>query len=237
MNRFADIKTVFVDLDDTIWDFTANSKVTMAEVFAQLGLESQCDYATYIKSYVRHNKDLWEQYHHGEIEKDFLIRERFVRTFNECVITSDIEDFPMYVNEIYLARLATKDKAVEGAVELLTHLNKLGSVHILSNGFKNVQSKKLKSAHLDGLIDKIVLSDDICVTKPDRRLFDYALEVVGGKPETTVMIGDNYEADILGARNAGWKTIFFDRRNTQLEEDLSDLRVNFLKDIIPYFPL
>ena len=82
-----------------------------------------------------------------------------------------------------------------------------------------------------------MLSDDICVTKPDRRLFDYALEVVGGKPETTVMIGDNYAADILGARNAGWKTIFFDRRNTQLEEDLSDLRVDSLKDIIPYFPL
>ena len=74
MNRFADGRTVFVDLDDTIWDFTANSKVTMAEVFAQLGLESQCDYGTYIKSYVRHNKDLWEQYHHGEVEKDYLVR-------------------------------------------------------------------------------------------------------------------------------------------------------------------
>ena len=80
----------------------------------------------------------------------------------------------------------------------------------------------------------MVLSDDIGVTKPDRRLFDYALQVVGGEASTTVMIGDNYDADILGAHDAGWRTVFLDRKNLNPEPNVADLTVSRLTDIIPW---
>ncbi len=93
----------------------------------------------------------------------------------------------------------------------------------------------MQSGGLDKYISELVLSDDINVTKPDKRLFDYALQRVGGDAETTVMIGDNYDADILGAINAGWRTVFFNKRGEQIEDNRADLTVTALVDIIPFF--
>ena len=116
----------------------------------------------------------------------------------------------------------------------MEHLRRRGPVYVLSNGFENLQYRKLRSGKLDKYIDKLVLSDDINVTKPDRRLFDYALQVVGGEAATTVMIGDNYDADILGAKNAGWRTIFFDRRGDIADTPAADLVVTSLSEIESY---
>lgn len=234
MKKFDDIKTVFIDLDDTIWDFTANSKVAMRMVYDKFGLNEQCPYEAFIDCYLKHNSELWTLYHHGKISKDFLVTERFRVSFEECGIKFDDASLPAEINNEYLETIVTLEKVVDGAPELLSHLKERGPVYILSNGFKNLQYRKLKSGKLDGYIDKLVLSDDINVTKPDRRLFDYALEVVGGSAETTVMIGDNYDADIMGAHNAGWKTIFFDRTNCETPGNVFDLRVTELKEIIKF---
>ncbi len=231
---FENIKTVFVDLDDTIWDFTANSKVAMKQVYAKYGLEKQCPYDVFIECYLRHNTELWTLYHHGKITKDFLISERFRVAFEECSISFPDETFPAKFNNDYLETIVQCDKIVDGAKELLEHLNRRGKVYVLSNGFKNLQYRKLVSGGLDGYISKLVLSDDIGVTKPDRRLFDYALEVVGGQADSTVMIGDNYDADILGAFNAGWKTVFFNRTGLQPEPNVADLTVTSLLEILKY---
>ena len=213
MACFDNIKTVFIDLDDTIWDFTANSKVAMRKVYAQYGLESQCPYERFIECYLRHNAELWTLYHHGKISKEFLITERFRVAFDECGIEIKDKDIPMRFNNDYLETIVLCDKVVDGAHHLLEHLHKRGPVYVLSNGFENLQYRKLRSGKLDKYIDRLILSDDINVTKPDRRLFDYALDAVGGEASTTVMIGDNYDADILGAMNAGWSAIYFNRDN------------------------
>ena len=206
MKRFDDIRTIFVDLDDTIWDFTANSKVALKAVYERYQLDNQCSYDVFIKEYLLINEQLWSLYHHGKIEKDFLKRERFRASFERCGI---ICESPERFDYDYLETIVTLKKVVAGAPKLLQHLKKRGSVNVLSNGFANLQFRKLQSAGLDRYIDLMVLSDDIGVTKPDKRLFDYALEKAKANAETTLMIGDNYDADILGAYNAGWKTIFF----------------------------
>lgn len=234
MKKFDDIKTVFIDLDDTIWDFTANSKVAMRMVYDKFGLNEQSPYEAFIDCYLKHNSELWTLYHHGKITKDFLVMERFLRAFRECGIKFDDTSFPSQINHEYLETIVTLDKVVDGAPVLLAHLKERGPVYILSNGFKSLQHRKLKSGKLDGYIDKLVLSEDINVTKPHRGIFDYALSVVGGSPETTVMIGDNYDADIMGAHNAGWKTIFFDRTNCETPGNVFDLRVTDLKEIIKF---
>lgn len=231
---FRHIKTVFVDLDDTIWDFTANSKVAMRDVYHRYGLERQCAYDVFIECYLRHNAELWNLYHHGKITKEYLIVERFRVAFAECGIHFSDSGMPERFDVDYLDRIAECDGVVDGAVELLEHLTGRGEVHVLSNGFKGLQDRKLKSAKLDRYISKLILSDDIGVTKPDHRLFDYALEMTGGDAATTVMIGDNYDADILGARKAGWRTIFFDRNGLNPQPCEADARVCSLLEIKNY---
>lgn len=231
MKRFDDIRTIFVDLDDTIWDFTANSKVALKAVYERYQLDNQCSYDVFIKEYLLINEQLWSLYHHGKIEKDFLKRERFRASFDRCGI---ICEYPERFDYDYLETIVTLKKIVAGAPKLLQHLKKRGSVNVLSNGFANLQFRKLQSAGLDRYIDLMVLSDDIGVTKPDKRLFDYALEKAKANAETTLMIGDNYDADILGAYNAGWKTIFFNRRGESIENNVADLVVQSLEEIIPY---
>lgn len=231
MKRFDDIRTIFVDLDDTIWDFTANSKVALKAVYERYQLDNQCSYDVFIKEYLLINEKLWSLYHHGKIEKDFLKRERFRASFERCGI---ICESPERFDYDYLETIVTLKKVVAGAPKLLQHLKKRGSVNVLSNGFANLQFRKLQSAGLDRYIDLMVLSDDIGVTKPDKRLFDYALEKAKANAETTLMIGDNYDADILGAYNAGWKTIFFNRRGESIENNVADLVVQSLEEIIPY---
>ena len=231
MKRFDDIRTIFVDLDDTIWDFTANSKVALKAVYERYQLDNQCSYDIFIKEYLLINEQLWSLYHHGKIEKDFLKRERFRASFERCGI---ICEYPERFDYDYLETIVTLKKVVAGAPKLLQHLKKRGSVNVLSNGFANLQFRKLQSAGLDRYIDLMVLSDDIGVTKPDKRLFDYALEKAKANAETTLMIGDNYDADILGAYNAGWKTIFFNRRGESIGNNVADLVVQSLEEIIPY---
>ena len=231
MKRFDDIRTIFVDLDDTIWDFTANSKVALKAVYERYQLDNQCSYDVFIKEYLLINEQLWSLYHHGKIEKDFLKRERFRASFERCGI---ICEYPERFDYDYLETIVTLKKVVAGALKLLQHLKKRGSVNVLSNGFANLQFRKLQSAGLDRYIDLMVLSDDIGVTKPDKRLFDYALEKAKANAETTLMIGDNYDADILGAYNAGWKTIFFNRRGESIGNNVADLVVQSLEEIIPY---
>ncbi len=231
MKRFDDIRTIFVDLDDTIWDFTANSKVALKTVYERYQLDNQCSYDVFIKEYLLINEQLWSLYHHGKIEKDFLKRERFRASFERCGI---ICESPERFDYDYLETIVTLKKVVAGAPKLLQHLKKRGSVNVLSNGFANLQFRKLQSAGLDRYIDLMVLSDDIGVTKPDKRLFDYALEKAKANAETTLMIGDNYDADILGAYNAGWKTIFFNRRGESIGNNVADLVVQSLEEIIPY---
>lgn len=231
MKRFDDIYTIFVDLDDTIWDFTANSKVALKAVYERYQLDNQCSYDVFIKEYLLINEQLWSLYHHGKIEKDFLKRERFRASFERCGI---ICEYPERFDYDYLETIVTLKKVVAGAPKLLQHLKKRGSVNVLSNGFANLQFRKLQSAGLDRYIDLMVLSDDIGVTKPDKRLFDYALEKAKANAETTLMIGDNYDADILGAYNAGWKTIFFNRRGESIGNNVADLVVQSLEEIIPY---
>lgn len=231
---FKKIENVFIDLDDTIWDFTTNSKLAMKEVYDAYELDKQCPYKIFINVYLRHNESLWTLYHHGKISKEFLKSERFRVSFKECGIKFCDSFFPERFDYDYLETIVRQTHVVDGAHRLLACLKQRGPVYVLSNGFANLQHRKLVSGRLDKYIDRLFLSDDINVTKPDKRLFDYALSQIGGQPETTVMIGDNYDADISGAYKAGWHTVFFDRRGLMPEPNVADLTVASLAEIIPY---
>lgn len=162
---------------------------------------------------MRHNAALWQQYNVAAITKDSLRHQRFTLPLIEAGCSDNLADTlsPRF-DVTYLDFLAQGRIMIPGAIELLLRLRSRGyRLGILSNGFKEVQYRKIKTAGIESLIDCVVLSDDIGVNKPDRRIFDHALAVTSGTPERTVMIGDNPATDIDGAISAGWHAIHFNR--------------------------
>ncbi|WP_346700233.1 YjjG family noncanonical pyrimidine nucleotidase [Barnesiella sp. An22] len=227
-------KTLFIDLDDTIWDFQANSKLSLRQVYDEFSLgRAFTGYEQFEKLYMTANHELWEEYHHNRVTKDFLIVERFARPFREAgsALSGDM-DFIMALNHRYLDVLAQQKTLVPGAIDLLDYLTAKGyPLYILSNGFAEVQARKLQSGGIDRYFKRLILSDEIGITKPDRRLFDYALQVVGSTAADTVIVGDNYDADILGAMNAGWRAIYFNRDNLPVTGPQPDYMVTALEQL------
>lgn len=226
------IVTVFVDIDDTLWWFTENSKLALRHTFDAFDISSACTYERFKEVYLKKNLELWNLYHHGLIDKDFLVNERFRFTLKECGYKGDVEKMCHLLDEEYLRFLALQPTTIPGARQLLEYLVAKGyDVNTLSNGFQGTQQQKLISGGLSDLIHRNVLSDDCGITKPQRGIFDYALEQCGAEAATTVMIGDNPDADIKGAHDAGWRTIYFNIRGLEPIEDTADAVVASLDEI------
>ena len=227
-------RNIFIDLDDTIWDFTANSHVSLEIMYRDLDIARiYPDYDAFSSAYYAKNSELWALYHHGKIEKDFLIIERYAHLLR-TIGYNDIDNrLAQRMKEYYLDTLALLTQLVPYAIELLDYLTRRGyNLYILSNGFIEVQHKKLQSAGIEDYFERMVLSDEIGINKPDRRLFDYALEVTHSQAADTLMIGDNYDADILGAMQAGWGQIYFDRNHRGITAQEPQHTVHSLKEVM-----
>lgn len=226
-------RNIFIDLDDTIWDFTANSHVALRIMYHDLEMARIFpDYEAFSTAYYAKNSELWKLYHHGEIEKDFLIIERYAHLLREVGYADENNTLASKMNEYYLDILARQTQLVPHAVELLDYLHTKGyNLYIISNGFIEVQHRKLESAGIARYFDRIVLSDEIGVNKPDRRLFDYALQVTDSRAEDTLIVGDNYDADILGAMHAGWGQIYFDRNHRGYTAEVPQHTVHSLLEV------
>lgn len=219
--KYNNIEWVWIDLDDTLWDFRNNSVIALGDLYVSNNLArwfSSSD--KWIDSYQACNHGLWERYNRAEITKEYLQTERFrfplvaagcdEPTAIEMSSSLDVE---------YLERLGRMSGLVPGARELIDHLHESGyKIGVLSNGFTEVQYSKLRSSGIAESIDLVVLSDDIGVNKPDRRLFDYAAKMAHTVAERCVMVGDNPATDIEGAAGAGWHTIYFNRDSAQADK-------------------
>ncbi|MDE7472969.1 MAG: YjjG family noncanonical pyrimidine nucleotidase [Muribaculaceae bacterium] len=213
-NVNSEIPVVWLDLDDTLWDFKANSRVALAGLYADHGLDrwfsSQDEW---IERYERHNHALWDRYNHALITKDELMKSRFRLPLEEVGSPMAAELGARFDGE-YLDRLAECTRLVDGAIDLLEWIKDNGMMTgVLSNGFTEVQHRKIRNSGLAPLIDYTVLSDDIGVNKPDVRLYRHAEQVAGTTAARCIMVGDNPDTDISGAVDAGWKAIYLNRGN------------------------
>lgn len=220
---------VWLDLDDTLWDFHNNSLVALAEVFVKMDLQRfWADCGEWIDAYHAVNDELWGLYAPGLITRDFLRMERFRRPLVEAGCPeATARDCSSRMDPLYLGSLARMDGTVSGAMDLLRRLKACHyNIGILSNGFKEVQYGKMRSSGIDRFVDLVVLSDEIDVNKPDARIFRYAEEKAGTDRSRCVMIGDNPSTDIAGAISAGWDAIWFNPSGKPMPDDLaSDSRL------------
>ena len=207
---------VWLDLDDTLIDFHANSRAAHRIIYEECSLHRFSPTpGEWIEAYEEHNHKLWDRYSRQEITQDFLRVDRFFTPLHTAWSGTDDElvDFCRELDTIYLTRLAEQKTLVPGAIELLRQLRaRKYNIGVLSNGFTAVQHAKLHNTGLDRMVDLMVLSDDIGVNKPDIRLYRHAMERAGApEPSAHLMIGDNPDTDIRGAVDAGWRAIHLDR--------------------------
>lgn len=208
------VRWVWLDLDDTLIDFRANSLMALRLTYADCRLD--CHFGSceeWTESYLRHNHALWDRYNRAEITQDYLRMHRFLDPVNERTPMSEA-DFAAKAREmdtVYLDHLAQGKSMIEGAMQLVDHLRAHAyNIGILSNGFTDVQYRKLHTVGLDGKVDLVVLSDDIGVNKPDPRLYRHAMQrAADTEPAHHLMIGDNPDTDIAGALRSGWRAIHF----------------------------
>lgn len=232
------IKVAWVDLDDTLIDFHANSRAALRRLYKEENLgQLWPDAESWIEHYERHNKRLWELYSAAAVSRDHLRMERFRLPLTEAGIAdTEARRLSEKFDPLYLDYLAMEHRLITGAREMLIDLRELGAtIGILSNGFQEVQHRKIVSAGLESLIDIVVLSDDIGVNKPDTALYHHAMERSGHlSARNHLMIGDNPSTDIAGALAAGWQAIAFERNQSEpLESHGVYISVNSLDLIAP----
>lgn len=191
-------KSLFFDLDDTLWDTYHNNKECLEEIYVDYQFDRHYDsFEMFFARYMPHNLKLWEQYRNHEIDRQTLILERLLYMLRPMGI--DDVDFTLKMNRDFLERTTRKTRLVPGAIELLEYLRPFYRMFILSNGFREVQQLKMENSGLAPYFERLILSEDVGIQKPHREIFDYALRCTNSRRHESLMIGDSWEADIEGS--------------------------------------
>jgi len=224
------IKHVFFDLDRTLWDFEKSAKQTFVEIFISHKLDKKGipSVSEFHKVYTIHNNRLWEQYRKGEIKKEVLRGLRFSLTLNDFnIFDANLGD---KIGDDYVRLSPLTVNLFPYSIEILEYLSPKYSLHIITNGFSEVQDIKLRTSGMDSYFVEVVTSEAAGYKKPDVRIFEYAFMKTGALPQNSIMIGDDYEVDILGARDVNMPQIFFDPEK-KYSKNTSTYYINNLKDI------
>lgn len=194
-------KSLFFDLDDTLWDTYHNNKECLEEIYSEYNFgKHYSSFGEFFNIYMPNNEMLWEKYRNNEIDRQTLILERLLHVLRPMGIND--KEFALKLNKDFLERTTTKTKIIEGAIDLLEYLYPKYRLFILSNGFREIQSLKMKNSGLAPYFERIILSEDVSIQKPHKEIFDFALKNTNSRRAESLMIGDSWDADIIGAQNA-----------------------------------
>lgn len=206
---------LFFDFDNTLWDFATNSKLAMEQTIKENELTTRLpSFEAYFDVYEKINHSLWADYHKKQISKSELIVERFSQSLGQFGISNlNWQE----LNQHYLKNMAQQTSLFPSTIETLTELRNRGYfMYIITNGFKEVQYKKLKNCGMDVFFRKMFVSEELQTTKPSREIFEYALKSVNAAKKKSIMIGDSWDTDIVGAMNFGIDQIMFTNNDTHL---------------------
>jgi len=205
---------LFFDLDHTLWDFETNSKEAMVDIFNnnqlnEIGVNS---FDLFFERYSHHNHLLWDKYSKGKIKQDELRWKRMWLALLDFKIANEPLSRKMGLE--FLDILPTKNSLFPYTHEILTYLKQKGyQMHLITNGFEKVQYHKLSKSNIDRYFIEVITSEGSNSLKPNKEIFDFALQKSGAAIKESIMIGDNIEADIKGALNAGMDCIFVNHIN------------------------
>lgn len=201
-------KHVFLDFDDTIYDTRGNASIALHELYTHFNLDRYFDrFETFSEIYWKRNHEVWALYSEGKMTRQELIIERFLYPLR--TVGAGSEEMALELNDWFLEATSNKSGLIEGARELLEYLKPNYHIHMISNGFTEVQYKKMQSAGVTDYFEEVILSDAVGVNKPDPAIFEFALQKTGAAKEESIMIGDNFDTDIKGAIRSSIDQVFF----------------------------
>ena len=224
------ITDIFFDLDHTLWDFDKNSGLTFEKIFKINKVN--IDISEFLKHYEPINLNYWKLYREEKIDKESLRFARLNDTFQAVNISVEKELIHL-LSEDYITHLSSFNHLFEGTIDLLEYLEPKYNLHIITNGFHQVQNEKLKNAKIYNYFKTVTNSEMVGVKKPNPKIFNHALGLAKTTKAQSIMIGDNYEADILGALDFGIDAICFNYHQVSLDSKIK--KVDSLLELKSYF--
>lgn len=226
---------LFFDLDHTLWDFDANARECMEQIYREFNLSARAinSFDEFYRVYEVHNTILWNRFEHGYIGAEELKWKRMWLTLLDFKIVDDKLSRDM--GDYYLEILPKKERVFDYTFEILGYLNKKGyALHLLTNGFETTQRRKLASSRLDGYFKNIITSEIANSAKPMKEMFDFALKQTGGKADNSIMLGDNPDTDLAGANNIGMDCVFVNHSHKNIKPHYTYM-VSHLKELEEIF--
>ncbi|MFC2147669.1 YjjG family noncanonical pyrimidine nucleotidase [Bacteroidota bacterium] len=223
------ISDIFFDLDHTLWDFEKNSALTFQKIFTEV--EIDVNLSKFLEVYIPVNLAFWKLYRDDKIKKPELRFQRLKTTFD--AIGYDIKDEVIDIlSTEYITNLTTYNNLLPYTVEILNYLKPKYKLHIITNGFEEVQTRKLVNSNIFGYFDQVINSEMAGVKKPNPEIFELALKKANTAPDKSLMVGDNIEADILGAKAVGFHALHFNAHNDLKHEHC--VMIHSLREIKNY---
>jgi putative hydrolase of the HAD superfamily len=214
-------KHLLFDLDHTLWDYDTNAKETLLELFESRGLGAYgyFDEQKFINTFFEINLKLWSDYNLGLISKYYIRQQRFAMIFQTLGLPEKY--FPEHFDRDYVLECPKKSNTIPHAKELLSYLEGKYQMHIITNGFDDAQTLKLNNSGLAKYFDKMVTSESCGAKKPSKQIFEYTLKQISATNDECIMIGDNLNADILGAKNAQIDQVYFNPESVPHKEEIT----------------
>jgi len=224
-------KHIIFDFDNTLWNFDKNSRESLLKVFTKNKFDEKFEsFDKFFEIFETINTKLWEQYRKGLVTKYALGLHRFAKTLATVNINED--EFAVKLNNEYLANTTTKTELIPHTFEILHYLkDKNYPLHILTNGFFEVQFLKLRNSKLETYFQNMITSEEAGALKPSPKIYKFALEKIGALPEECLFIGDTYDIDIVGAQNVGIDQVHFNRNNTSVDDIAATHTIHSLLDL------
>lgn len=223
------ITDVFFDLDHTLWDFDRNSALAFENVFKKHKIELSLP--DFLKEYEPINLIYWKKYREETVTKEQLRRGRLTDTFDIFRMKFPLDIIDAMATS-YIEELPVNNHLLLDTMEILEYLVTKYNLHIITNGFQEVQYLKLNNSGIKKYFSTVTTSEEVGLKKPHPVIFEIALKKACVSPQKSIMIGDSLEADIIGAKNAGMNTLFFNYRNENVAENF--FAINELSEIKNY---
>lgn len=224
-------KHIFFDLDHTLWDFKTNSRLTLSEIYTEFDLVNQgvSNESYFIDVYEKYNHQMWADYRNGKMSKETLRVERFRQSLSHLGVKN--RKLSLSIGDYYVANSPLKKTLFPGSIEVLTQLKSKYVLHIITNGFEEIQSVKMSESGLTHFFDEIITSEQAGTKKPHPAIFNFSLKRANANVQESIMVGDNQLVDIAGAQKIGMDGVFF---NPEKEETIINptFEINRLEELL-----
>lgn len=225
---------LFFDLDRTIWDFNASADDTFTKMYHKYKLQEKGipSLEAFRERYEEHNDLLWSYYRKGEILKEVLNIKRFEMTLADFNIAD--KSISLGMSEDYVIVNPEKPFLFPGAIETLAYLAPKYPLHLITNGFQEVQEQKFNIARLDRFFKTVTTSEEAGIKKPEPGIFHYAFDKAGSNAAESIIIGDDLAVDIVGGRDVGMDGVYFNPEGIGHKENVT-FEIKCLKELMDIF--